>query len=438
MLLQNNLINSLSTIDNSDFNYWLFLLLIFFLILLSAFLSGSEVAIFGLSNTQKETLFNEEQNKNSQRIIKLIADPKKLLATILIGNNLVNVAIVLVSSLMMNHIFESYTLSPLLKFIIQVVIVTFFILLFGEVIPKVYANNYNLKFSKLMALPISILKILFNPLSNLLISSTSIIDKKIDKKIELLNADELEYALDLTKDSVDNKEEKKILEGIVKFGNTDVKQIMTPRTDVVAFQNDLDYKSLINDLKAVKFSRIPVYEDSFDKIKGILYVKDLIGKIKEPANYQWNKLLRDAKFVPENKKLDDLLKEFQEEKTHIAIVVDEYGGSSGIVSLEDVLEEIVGDITDEFDEKDVTFLKIDEKNYLFDGKTPLIDFYKILNINGQKFEVSKGESDTLAGFCIENAGKILLKNEKIIFENYTFTVEASDKRRIKKIKIKID
>ena len=438
MLLQNNLINSLSTIDNPDFNYWLFLLLIFFLILLSAFLSGSEVAIFGLSNTQKETLVNEEQNKNSQRIIKLIADPKKLLATILIGNNLVNVAIVLVSSLMMNHIFESYSLSPLLNFIIQVVIVTFFILLFGEVIPKVYANNYNLKFSKLMAFPISILKILFNPLSNLLISSTSIIDKKIDKKIELLNADELEYALDLTKDSVDNKEEKKILEGIVKFGNTDVKQIMTPRTDVVAFQNDLDYKSLISDLKAVKFSRIPVYEDSFDKIKGILYVKDLIGKIKEPANYQWNKLLRDAKFVPENKKLDDLLKEFQEEKTHIAIVVDEYGGSSGIVSLEDVLEEIVGDITDEFDEKDVTFLKIDEKNYLFDGKTPLIDFYKILNIDGQKFEVSKGESDTLAGFCIENAGKILLKNEKIIFENYTFTVEASDKRRIKKIKIKID
>jgi gliding motility-associated protein GldE len=438
LLLQNNLTNSLPTIDNPDFNYWLFLLLIFFLILLSAFLSGSEVAIFGLSNTQKETLVNEDQNKNSQRIIKLIADPKKLLATILIGNNLVNVAIVLVSSLVMNHIFESYTLSPLLKFIIQVVIVTFFILLFGEVIPKVYANNYNLKFSKLMAFPISILKILFNPLSNLLISSTSIIDKKIDKKIELLNADELEYALDLTKDSVDNKEEKKILEGIVKFGNTDVKQIMTPRTDVVAFQNDLDYKSLISDLKAVKFSRIPVYEDSFDKIKGILYVKDLIGKIKEPANYQWNKLLRDAKFVPENKKLDDLLKEFQEEKTHIAIVVDEYGGSSGIVSLEDVLEEIVGDITDEFDEKDVTFLKIDEKNYLFDGKTPLIDFYKILNIDGQKFEVSKGESDTLAGFCIENAGKILLKNEKIIFENYTFTVEASDKRRIKKIKIKID
>ena len=335
-MLQNNLIDNLVVVDNSVFNFWLFLFLLLFLILISAFLSGSEVAIFGLSNTQKETLIIDEKNKNSQRIINLISDPKKLLATILIGNNLVNVAIVLVSSLMMNHIFEKYSLSPLLNFIIQVVLVTFFILLFGEVIPKVYANNYNLKFSKLMAFPISILKVLFNPLSNLLISSTSIIDKKIDKKIELLNADELEYALDLTKDSVDNKEEKKILEGIVKFGNTDVKQIMTPRTDVVAFQNDLDYKSLINDLKAVKFSRIPVYEDSFDKIKGILYVKDLIGKIKEPANYQWTKLLRDAKFVPENKKLDDLLKEFQEEKTHIAIVVDEYGGSSGIVSLEDV------------------------------------------------------------------------------------------------------
>ena len=438
MLLQNSLINTLQNLDNPDFNYWLSLIIIFFLILLSAFLSGSEVAIFGLSNIQKEKLASDEKNKNSQRIIKLIADPKKLLATILIGNNLVNVAIVLVSSLMMNHIFENYILSPLLNFIVQVVLVTFLILLFGEVIPKVYANNYNVHFSKLMALPLSILKIIFNPLSKLLISSTSIIDQKIDKKIEVLNPDELGHALDLTKDSVQNKEEKKILEGIVKFGNTDVKQIMTPRTDVLAFDQNLDYKTLVNELKTVKFSRIPVYEDSFDQIKGILYVKDLLGKIKEPSSYNWNLLLRDAKFVPENKKLDDLLKEFQEEKTHIAVVVDEYGGSSGIVSLEDVLEEIVGDITDEFDEKDISFLKIDDKNYLFDGKTPLIDLYKILNIDGKSFEVAKGESDTIAGFCIEQAGKILLKNEKIVFDNYTFIIEASDKRRIKKIKIKVE
>ena len=429
--------NSFFYLNIPQYNFGVSVVIVVILILLSAFLSGSEVAIFGLTTAQKAKL-NEDKNKNSERIINLLADPKKLLATILIGNNLVNVAIVIVSSFIMNEIFENYYLSPLLNFITQVVVVTFLILLFGEVIPKVYANNYKVNFSRLMAAPISFLKIIFNPLSNLLISSTSIIDRKIDKKIELLNPEELGHALDLTKDSVENKEEKKILEGIVKFGNTVVKQIMTPRTDVVAFNDEIDYKTLINGLKTVKFSRIPVYEDSFDKIKGILYVKDLIGKIKEPSKYNWNELLRDAKFVPENKKLDDLLKEFQEEKTHIAIVVDEYGGSSGIVSLEDVLEEIVGDITDEFDESDISFIKIDDKNYLFDGKTPLIDLYKILNIDGDTFETAKGESDTIAGFCIEQAGKILLKNEKIIFGNFTFTVEAADKRRIKKIKIKVD
>ena len=414
------------------------MILMVILVALSALLSGSEVAIFGLSNSQKLKLANDNKNKNSVRILKLIENPKKLLATILIGNNLVNVAIVIISSIVVKNILPNEPQSSFTNFIIQVILVTFIILLFGEVIPKVYANSYKIKFSRLMALPLSILKIIFNPLSNLLISSTSIIDKRVDKKIELLNPEELQHVLALTKDSVENNEEKKILEGISKFGNTDVKQIMTPRTDVVTFRKDLDFKSLINELKTTKFSRIPVYEESFDHIKGILYVKDLLGKINEKSKYDWSKLLRDAKFVPENKKLDDLLKEFQEEKTHIAIVVDEYGGSSGIVSLEDVLEEIVGDITDEFDERDVTFLKIDERNYLFDGKTSLVDFYKILNVDGSIFEKAKGESDTLAGFCIEQAGKILLKNEKITYDKYTFTIEASDKRRIKKIKIRID
>ena len=414
------------------------MILMVILVALSALLSGSEVAIFGLSNSQKLKLANDNKNKNSIRILKLIENPKKLLATILIGNNLVNVAIVIISSIVVKNILPNKPQSSFTNFIIQVILVTFIILLFGEVIPKVYANSYKIKFSRLMALPLSILKIIFNPLSNLLISSTSIIDKRVDKKIELLNPEELQHVLALTKDSVENNEEKKILEGISKFGNTDVKQIMTPRTDVVTFRKDLDFKSLINELKTTKFSRIPVYEESFDHIKGILYVKDLLGKINEKSKYDWSKLLRDAKFVPENKKLDDLLKEFQEEKTHIAIVVDEYGGSSGIVSLEDVLEEIVGDITDEFDERDVTFLKIDERNYLFDGKTSLVDFYKILNVDGSIFEKAKGESDTLAGFCIEQAGKILLKNEKITYDKYTFTIEASDKRRIKKIKIRID
>ena len=434
----NSLLKPFIIIEISNPNLGVFALVILILVFLSALLSGSEVAIFGLSNSQKLNLSNETDNKNSKRILKLLESPKKLLATILIGNNLVNVAIVLVSSTIMSEVFPAEAQNVLTSFLIQVVSVTFIILLFGEVIPKVYANSYNVRFSKIMALPISILKIIFNPLSNLLISSTSIIDKKIDKKIELLNSEELKHALDLTKDSVENNEEKKIHEGISKFGNTDVKQIMTPRTDVLAFRTDLDYKSLINELKTVKFSRIPVYDETFDQIKGILYVKDLLPKMNESSQYEWKQLLRDAKFVPENKKLDDLLKEFQEEKTHIAIVVDEYGGSSGIVSLEDVLEEIVGDITDEFDERDVTFLKINEQNYIFDGKTPLIDFYKILNIDGKDFEKSKGESDTLAGFCIEQAGKILLKNERISYQNYNFTVEASDKRRIKKLKVRID
>ena len=238
--------------------------------------------------------------------------------------------------------------------------------------------------------------------------------------------------------SVDNEDEKKILEGIVKFGNTDVKQIMTPRTDVISFEITTPFNELMSELKEIKYSRIPVFEDSFDKIKGILYAKDLLGKMNEKKNFKWPNLLREPKFVPENKKLDDLLKEFQEEKTHIAIVVDEYGGSSGIVSLEDVLEEIVGEITDEFDEEDVNYKKLDELNYIFDGKTTLIDIYKLLEIDGEIFEKEKGESDTIAGFCIEQAGKILLKNEKISFDRYTITVEAADKRRIKKVKITIN
>jgi len=434
-------LNTLPFIQPFSFQLGISLIMMLILVFFSALLSGSEVAIFSLNNEQKDTLNNEKGNKKSNRILFLLENPKKLLATILIANNLVNVSIVMVSTFVINHLLNSdHPLfeNDLYKFLIQVILVTFIILLFGEVIPKVYANNYNVTFSKFMSFPILILEKIFNPFSNILIKSTSIIDKRIEKKTEFLNAEELEHALDLTKDSVKNEEEKKILEGIVKFGQTDVKQIMTPRTDVVSFENTINFKSLMKELTEVHFSRIPIYEESFDNIKGVLYVKDLLNKIEEDDNFKWTNLLRDSKFVPENKKLDDLLKEFQEEKTHIAIVVDEYGGSSGIVTLEDVLEEIVGDITDEFDEEDVTFKKIDSNNYLFDGKTTLIDVYKILEIDGEEFEAEKGESDTIAGFCIEQAGKIMLKNEKINFKKYVFTVEAADKRRIKKVKLTIN
>lgn len=420
-----------------DFELGLSIFCVLILVVLSALLSGSEVAMFSISNKQRFDL--EDQNKNAnKRVLTLLKEPKKLLATILIANNFINVSIVMASNFVFNNLIIEGSISDTMNFIIQVIVITFLILLFGEVIPKVYANNYNLKFSKFMAIPLQLLKKLFYPISQILVNSTNLIDKRIEKRKESIQANELEHALNLTVDSVDNEDEKKILEGIVKFGNTDVKQIMTPRTDVISFEITTPFNELMSELKEIKYSRIPVFEDSFDKIKGILYAKDLLGKMNEKKNFKWPNLLREPKFVPENKKLDDLLKEFQEEKTHIAIVVDEYGGSSGIVSLEDVLEEIVGEITDEFDEEDVNYKKLDELNYIFDGKTTLIDIYKLLDIDGETFEKEKGESDTIAGFCIEQAGKILLKNEKISFDRYTITVEAADKRRIKKVKITIN
>ena len=420
-----------------DFELGLSIFCVLTLVVLSALLSGSEVAMFSISNKQRFDL--EDQNKNAnKRVLTLLKEPKKLLATILIANNFINVSIVMASNFVFNNLIIEGSISDTMNFIIQVIVITFLILLFGEVIPKVYANNYNLKFSKFMALPLQLLKKLFYPISQILVNSTNLIDKRIEKRKESIQANELEHALNLTVDSVDNEDEKKILEGIVKFGNTDVKQIMTPRTDVISFEITTPFNELMSELKEIKYSRIPVFEDSFDKIKGILYAKDLLGKMNEKKNFKWPHLLREPKFVPENKKLDDLLKEFQEEKTHIAIVVDEYGGSSGIVSLEDVLEEIVGEITDEFDEEDINYKKLDELNYIFDGKTTLIDIYKLLEIDGEIFEKEKRESDTIAGFCIEQAGKILLKNEKISFDRYTITVEAADKRRIKKVKITIN
>ena len=420
-----------------DFELGLSIFCVLILVVLSALLSGSEVAMFSISNKQRFDL--EDQNRNAnKRVLTLLKEPKKLLATILIANNFINVSIVMASNFVFNNLIIEGSISDTMNFIIQVIVITFLILLFGEVIPKVYANNYNLKFSKFMAIPLQLLKKLFYPISQILVNSTNLIDKRIEKRKESIQANELEHALNLTVDSVDNEDEKKILEGIVKFGNTDVKQIMTPRTDVISFEITIPFNELMSELKEIKYSRIPVFEDSFDKIKGILYAKDLLGKMNEKKNFKWPNLLREPKFVPENKKLDDLLKEFQEEKTHIAIVVDEYGGSSGIVSLEDVLEEIVGEITDEFDEEDINYKKLDELNYIFDGKTTLIDIYKLLDIDGEIFEKEKGESDTIAGFCIEQAGKILLKNEKISFDRYTITVEAADKRRIKKVKITIN
>ena len=322
-----------------------------------------------------------------------------------------------------------------MQFLIQIIIITFLLLLFGEVLPKVYANNKAVSFAKLMSLPLSFLEKIFKPISAILISSTRIIDRKIKNNKHNLSVDDLSNALELTSDENENKDEKKILEEIVKFGNTDVKQIMRSRIDITA----LDYKSTYTDvLKTIEktgFSRIPIYQDSFDLIKGILYIKDLLPYLNKGDNFKWNKLIREVFFVPENKKIDDLLKEFQEKKIHLAVVVDEYGGTSGIVTLEDIIEEIVGDINDEFDDDDIIYSKLDNKNYVFEGKTTLKDFYRIINISGENFEQKKGEADSIAGFIIENTGNFPEKGQKINFENYTFSIENVNHRRITRIKV---
>ena len=402
------------------------------LLLLSALMSGSEVAFFSIGSAEKEKL-KKEESIASMRVLKHLETPKKLLATILIANNFINVAIVAVSTYVSQSWFSS-SMSETTSFLIQVVCVTFIILLFGEVMPKVYATKYKLSLAKFISPFMSVIKTLCTPLTYLLVSSTSVIDKRIKKKTDTISVDHLEHALNMTKDVGDNEEEKKILEGIIKFGNTDAKQIMTPRMDVTAIDVSVSYQELRETIISSKYSRLPIFEETFDNVVGIIYVKDLLMYL-DVEEFKWQELMHQPKFIPENKKLDDLLTEFQTSKKHMALVVDEYGGTSGIVTLEDVLEEIVGDITDEFDVEDLVFTQIDETNFVFEGKTPLMDLYRITGIDGKEFEDSKGEADTIAGFCIEQAGKILLKNEKVNFEGIVFTVEAADKRRIKQIKV---
>ncbi|NEN23397.1 gliding motility-associated protein GldE [Cryomorpha ignava] len=403
------------------------------LLICSALISGSEVAYFSLSPTDMDGLENEKSG-SADRAMALLHRPHRLLATILIANNFVNIAIVILSSFILIGGFNFDAYPPWVAVAIQVGVVTFLLLLLGEVIPKVYATSNAMRLIMLMALPLTVMLKVFYPISSLLISSTNLINKRIKKRQSDYSVDELEHALELTKDEQTTPDEEKILKGIVRFGNTDVKQIMKPRTEMVSFDFTTSYAELMDELLDEGFSRVPVYKESLDQVVGILYLKDLLP-YSESTDLDWQTLLRAPYFVPENKKLDDLLKEFQSRKVHMAVVVDEYGGTSGIVTLEDIIEEIVGDITDEFDDEDIFYSKLDEQNYIFEGKTPLVDLYKILDISGENFEEAKGESDTLAGFMLELSGRLLVKNEKVNFENYVLTVEAADKRRIKRVKL---
>jgi len=365
----------------------------------------------------------------------MVKMPERLLATILIANNFVNVGIVIISTYMNSRLFD-FSSHPFFGFIIEVVIITFMLLLFGEIIPKVYANQYATSFVVFMVRPILFLEKVFRPLSTLLINSTSFINKRFQTKKQNLSIDDISHALDITEDKI--TEDKKILKSIVKFGNIDVKEIMKSRVDVIAVDTLIRFKKLLSVIIDSGYSRIPVYEDNFDNIKGILYIKDLLPHLQKDDKFEWQNLSRQAYFVPETKKINDLLGEFQSKKNHMAIVVDEYGGTSGIVTLEDILEEIVGEITDELDEDDIVFEKLNNNTFVFEGKTLLNDFYRIIECENDVFEELKGDAETLAGVVLEYKGEIPKKNETIKILNFDFTILAVDNRRIKKIEIKIN
>ena len=428
-----NLPNILSTIDLS---IWCGSLLLIILLICSALISGAEVAFFSLKRTDIEGDLAVKL-KPIQIISQLLERPKKLLATILVANNFINIAIVILFSFIGEYAFKNIS-SPLFKFILEVVIVTFLILLFGEILPKVYASRNALKFASFMAYPLRFLDVALSPFSMPMRAVTLAIHKRLGKQKSHLSVDQLSQALELTSEDDTTKEEQKILQGIVSFGNTDTKQVMQPRMDVFALNIEQSYADIMPEIIANGYSRIPVFTDNIDQIKGVLYVKDLLLHI-DKKDFNWTSIIREPFFVPENKKLDDLMDEFQEKKVHLAVVVDEYGGTSGLISLEDIIEEIVGDISDEFDDEDLNYSKLDDKNYVFEGKTALKDFYRVLKIEDTTlFESHKGESETIAGFVLEISKSFPKRNSKINFENYVFTIEALDKKRIKRLKLTIN
>ena len=410
------------------------------LLISSALISGTEVAFFSLSTTELKELL--EKTKGESIVAKLLERPRKLLATILITNNFINILIVLLFASIADHAFGDfdyqlnvYYFSLSLRFLIEVILVTFLILLFGEVLPKVYASRNALKFSLSMSKFIHVISLILTPLSMPLISLTKAIEKRLGSKNNNFSVETLSQALELTSEGATTKDEQKILQGIVNFGNTETVQIMKPRIDIFALSSDEPYQQVLDKILEHGYSRNPVYKENIDTIIGVLYAKDLLAHLNK-KDFKWQSLVREPFFIPENKKLDDLLSEFQEKKNHLAIVVDEYGGTSGIVTLEDVIEEIVGDINDEFDVDDLSYSKIDDNNYIFEGKTTIKDFCKVLDDEDEAiFEEEKGESETLAGFILEISGKFPRKGDKIKFKNYTFIIEALDRKRIKQLKV---
>jgi gliding motility-associated protein GldE len=417
-----------------NISYLTSIILLVILLACSAMVSGAEVAIFSLTKSNIDEGI-ENKSVKMQIISDLLNRPKKLLATILVANNFINIAIVLLFAYIGETIFSNIT-NSIARFFLEVVCATFLILLFGEIIPKIYASRNSVQFSSFMARPLKILDFIFSPISLPMRYVTMKIQNTFGKQKSNLSVDQLSQALELTNDEDTTQEEQKILQGIVSFGNTDTKQVMRPRMDLFALDINTPYETIIKEIINNGYSRIPVYEESIDTIKGVLYVKDLLPHLNK-KKFNWTKILREPFFVPENKKLDDLMVEFQTKKVHLAVVVDEYGGTSGLVSLEDIIEEIVGDISDEYDDEDLIYTKLDDNNYSFEGKTPLKDVYKIVGIEEDigDFESKKGDAETLAGFVLEISGGFPRIGSKLNFKTYVFTIEALERKRIKQIKL---
>lgn len=402
------------------------------LLLVSGFASGSEIAFFSLSPADLNDL-EETKTEADAQIRQLREESERTLATILITNNLVNVTIIMLFGYFFDHAVD-FGGAWWLEFLCITVLLTFLLLLFGEIMPKVYAGRYPLRFCRAAVGGILFCRKLFYPFASIVMGSGRWADKVVQKENHLLSVDDLEQALELT-DKEDIKDEQRILEGIVRFGDETAKEIMTSRQDVVDLDFKASYQEVMQCIVENNYSRIPVYQDNSDNIRGILYIKDLLPHLSKGPAFRWQSLMRPPYFVPETKKIDDLLREFQEHKVHIAIVVDEFGGTSGIVTLEDILEEIVGEINDEYDDDEKNYVRINANTFVFEGKTLLSDFYKILKLDDETFEDIEGDADSLAGLLLEIKGEFPQLHEKIEYLNFTFEVMEMDERRISKIKV---
>ncbi len=411
------------------------LITIFFLLLCSAAASASETAYFSLTPSQLNEIRSSKTAAN-RRIVHLLENSKLLLATILITNNLVNVGIVISSTFLVNRTLD-FSSNPLLGFLFQVVIITSILLLLGEIMPKVLATRKSVKIATMLSIPLTILQQLLYPFSRLLVNSTRFIDKRQAHRNHNITLDDISNAIDITADGKIDEDDRKIMKSITRFGDINAREIMTPRVDLTTIENSLPFDMVQKIIIDSGYSRIPVYDDTPDTITGILYIKDLLPYLSEDNTFDWEALVRPPFFIPENKPINDLMQEFQEKKIHMAVVVDEYGGTSGIITLEDIIEEIVGEINDEFDvEADNSFYsRIDDQNYIFEGKTTINDMCRVLGIDDRIFDEAKGESESLAGLILELAGKMPAMGETFSLGEFIFRVEAADKRRIKKVKI---